>query len=90
MISVPYSLVLQYQSQLKSHDITAITEYTQWLRYNLDFCEKYAVTGEDSECVCLFMDKLKEKNQPYESDVRLLILFHCESARPLTLGKMTD
>jgi hypothetical protein len=41
-------------------------EYRKWLRYYLDFREKYPPPPARSEQVRLFVNKLKEKKQPQE------------------------
>ena len=38
-------------------------EYLQWLRFYLDYCDKYQITCAKSERVRLFCEKLREKNQ---------------------------
>ena len=38
-------------------------DFMKWLRYYLDFCAKYAITGSGSERSRLFLAKLREKNQ---------------------------
>jgi len=37
--------------------------YTKWLRYYLDFCQKYNFKQSDKESLSAFIKKLKEKNQ---------------------------
>jgi len=39
------------------------TDYRKWLRYFLDFHFKYLNSAEQSEQVCLFLNKLREKRQ---------------------------
>ncbi|RNC64431.1 MAG: integron integrase, partial [Desulfuromonadales bacterium] len=39
------------------------TDYLKWLRYFLDFCEKYHVAGSESERIDLFLNKLQQKGQ---------------------------
>ncbi|MFZ3207313.1 MAG: site-specific integrase, partial [Geobacteraceae bacterium] len=46
--------------------VDRFTEYKKWLRYYLDFCDKYPVPDVKSERVRLFCDKLKGKNQTEE------------------------
>ena len=41
-------------------------EYRKWLRYYLDFCDKYSPPPVRSERVRLFIRKLQEKKQPLE------------------------
>ena len=37
--------------------------YRKWLRYYLDFCQKYNFKQSDKESLSHFIKKLKEKNQ---------------------------
>jgi hypothetical protein len=41
-------------------------DWLKWLRFFLDFSEKYHVTREDSQRISLFTGKLKEKKQGEE------------------------
>ena len=41
-----------------------LPEYKKWLRYYLDFCNKYPVPDSKPERVRLFAEKLEEKKQP--------------------------
>jgi len=43
--------------------VTHFEYYKKWLRYFVDFCEKYAATAEKSEQVRLFLEKLQTKKQ---------------------------
>ena len=43
--------------------LSSHAEYKKWLRFYLDFCDKYPVPESKSERVRLFTDKLKEKKQ---------------------------
>ncbi len=37
--------------------------YIKWVRYYLDFCQKYKFNQSDKESLHYFMNKLREKNQ---------------------------
>ncbi len=65
MILLPGHLAVSYQGYCQRNNISdnVRTDYLKWVRFFLDFCEKYCVTGEDSERLRKFMDKLKEKKQ---------------------------
>ena len=63
MLTVPHALMVQYNALLKEHGIATTAEYNKWLRYYLDFCEKYRICKENRECMHLFTEKLREKNQ---------------------------
>jgi integrase-like protein len=68
MFNVPNAVVAQYVSILKKNEIVdgRIGDYTKWLRYYCDFCDKYPVSEVNSERVRLFCEKLREKRQPEE------------------------
>ncbi|RII25217.1 MAG: integron integrase [Geobacter sp.] len=68
MIRLPPHLYKQYRefcvkSSIKNCDLT---DYMMWLRYFLDFCEKYQVAGDEEQKTCLFLDKLQQKKQSEE------------------------
>lgn len=65
MISVRDGLFARYREHLgeRSVPVSRHAEYQKWLRYYLDFCQKYPVDGTTSEHVRRFMTKLGEKNQ---------------------------
>lgn len=45
----------------KGFSADVLTEYKKWLRYYLDFCDKYPVPDSKSERVRMFAEKLREK-----------------------------
>ena len=57
--------VTKYELFLKKRSIPgALNEYyKKWLRYYLDFCEKYGHPYMNEKSLMLFLDKLKNKNQ---------------------------
>ena len=65
MLTIPNTLINQFVSHLNSRGAPAahIAEYKKWLRYFLDFCDKYPVPSSKGEQIRLFCEKLKEKNQ---------------------------
>ena len=65
MILIPKTIYAKYMNYLKKNDIAAgrHLEYAKWLRYFLDFCDKYLITNDKTERVRLFMEKLREKKQ---------------------------
>jgi integron integrase len=65
MLLVPKTLYGQYAAHLKSRGVSAAnyTDYKKWLRYYLDFCDKYQPPGSKTERVRLFCEKLREKKQ---------------------------
>lgn len=68
MIQLPESLLAGYLTHLNDHHVAVVgkADYRKWLLYFLDFCEKYRVLGSEQERLRLFLEKLKEKNQPDE------------------------
>jgi hypothetical protein len=65
MLLVPRRLYALYAAHLKLRDIAASqhAEYKKWLRYFLDFCDKYSPPASKSERIRLFCEKLREKRQ---------------------------
>ena len=45
--------------------VTEQRQYLKWLRYYLDFCEKYSHSPVDPDSTNSFMLKLSEKNQTF-------------------------
>lgn len=63
MILIPkktYALSLNF---LKNNQIAAdqFQDYLKWLRFFLDFCDRYVVASDKSERLRLFLEKLREK-----------------------------
>ena len=65
MLLIPNETFIQYVTYLNKRGILAAHQgqYKKWLRYYLDFCEKYPVPGANSDRVRLFCEKLREKKQ---------------------------
>jgi integron integrase len=65
MLLVPSTLYARYVAHLKLHEVAAgqHAEYKKWLRYFLDFCNKYSPLDSKSEQIRLFCEKLREKRQ---------------------------
>jgi hypothetical protein len=63
MLPIPDALFIEYVSHLKNRKIPPdrFSEYKKWLRYYLDFCDKYSVPDAKSERVRLFCEKLLSK-----------------------------
>jgi len=68
MIQIPPHLFSQYRSFCADNGVNGndFADYQKWLRYFLDFCEKYRITGNDAERAGLFLDKLRQKGQSEE------------------------
>jgi integron integrase len=66
VLKLPDTLIEAYRALLQGHCLpeATITEFERWLRYYLDFCSKYQITASSSQSIPLFMQKLREKNQP--------------------------
>ena len=65
MLLIPNSVFNRYVVYLNQRGIKAglNAEYKKWLRYYLDFCDKYPVPDAKSERVRLFCEKLRNKKQ---------------------------
>jgi hypothetical protein len=65
MIAIPSALRAPFEKRLLEKAIPRKTHlsYIKWLRYYLDFCEKYDFPDADKESLAPFLQKLKEKNQ---------------------------
>lgn len=65
MVQLPGHLVARYQAYCRGCGINDAerADYLKWLRFFLDFSEKYQVTGEPEERIRKFMDKLQDKKQ---------------------------
>lgn len=65
MLLVPNEVFVRYMSFLNKRGISTIHQgqYKKWLRYYLDFCDKYPVPAANSGRVRLFCEKLLEKKQ---------------------------
>lgn len=65
MIQFPSQLSDRYTTFLTSHSIPTAQHryYIKWLRYYLDFCQKYSHDKGSLESFPSFLAKLKEKNQ---------------------------
>src|SRR3990170_5373313 len=65
MISIPNNILIQYEAILEKKQINASLYgvYKKWLRYFLDFCNKYSIADSKGERVRLFIEKLRSKKQ---------------------------
>jgi integron integrase len=66
VLKLPDALIESYRTLLTGHALPAATvsEFEKWLRYFLDFCSKYQFADSSPQSIPLFMQKLREKNQP--------------------------
>ncbi len=65
MITIPNDVFTKYIAYLIKNGVpvSSHAEYKKWLRYYLDFCDKYPVSEARSERVRLFTAKLQDKKQ---------------------------
>jgi hypothetical protein len=65
LLRIPNEIINKYVAHLNKRIISTaqLAEYTKWLRYYLDFCDKYPVPTNKAERVRLFCEKLKDKKQ---------------------------
>lgn len=65
MVSIPPALMLKFDEQLQIRAIpgTLHGAYQKWLRYYLDFCQKYHFPPKQEKSLPSFMQKLQEKRQ---------------------------
>jgi integrase-like protein len=65
MILLPPHLLNQYRSFCSRSAVveSALVDHVKWLRYFLDFCEKYQIVGDESERTRQFLEKLRQKGQ---------------------------
>ena len=64
MLLIPKAVFIRYVAHLKSRGVPAAlhADYQKWLRYFLDFCDKYPVPSGKSDRVRLFCEKLRRKS----------------------------
>ena len=69
MLTISNVLIKRYADYIKSCEVPSanLAEYIKWLRYFLDFCDKYPVPADKGRQIRSFCDKLQEKKQ---SDAR--------------------
>jgi integron integrase len=65
MIKIPDKIKESFIGSLKQQGIsnTEFPSFLKWLRYYLDFCNKYTHNPSDSNNLSHFIQKLKQKNQ---------------------------
>ncbi len=68
MIQLPPHLFRQFRVFCIDNGVieSEFADYLKWLRYFLDFCEKYHVSGDDAVRTRSFLDKLRQKGQSDE------------------------
>jgi len=65
MLLIPNEVFIQYVAYLNKRGVIAAHQgqYKKWLRYYLDFCDKYPIPDANSDRVRLFCEKLRDKKQ---------------------------
>jgi hypothetical protein len=65
MRAIPVDVIKRYELMLETREIARNLHgyYKKWLRYFLDYCEKYPSAGGNPEHTRLFLGKLRQKNQ---------------------------
>jgi hypothetical protein len=65
MIALPPHLINQYRTFCTRNGVSerVFADYVKWIRYFLDFCEKYQVAGEEGARTARFLAKLQQKGQ---------------------------
>ncbi len=68
MIQLPRHLVASFQLYCSQRGFAGadLSDSLKWLRYFLDFCEKYRIVGDEEQRIRHFLDKLKQKKQSEE------------------------
>ncbi len=68
MILLPDHLAARYQAYCRGCGIMDAdrAHYLKWLRFFMDFCEKYQITSEPDERIQRFLEKLQQKHQDVE------------------------
>jgi integron integrase len=65
MVPIPPQLQAQFENRLRQRSVPKENHglYKKWLRYYLDFCEKYKLPARQKETLPGFLRKLQEKSQ---------------------------
>jgi hypothetical protein len=65
MLQTPDHISVQYKNALRRRAVPEVfhVHYRKWLRYFLDFCEKYSPPKAKSERIRLFIEKLKSRGE---------------------------
>jgi site-specific recombinase XerD len=65
MLNIPSPLQAQFVEWLRNRAVanSSIASYLKWLRYYLDFCEKYHFPNAQTDSIPHFLGKLQQKKQ---------------------------
>ena len=84
MLKIPDSLKEQFNSALTKKKVARADRghYLKWLRYYLDFCDKYGFNASDPRSLSGFMRKLEEKKQTnaQQEQAGKAVQIYCELA----------
>ena len=78
MITVPYDLQCQFDNMMREQAVPDKLRwhYKKWLRYYLDFCQKYNFPPGQSDSLQPFLGKLREKHQTIEQQNQASCAIH--------------
>ena len=65
MLPIPPQLQAEFENRLRRRSVPKENHglYRKWLRYYLDFCEKYKLPARQKESLPGFLRKLQEKSR---------------------------
>ena len=77
MQAIPPALQARFEDHLRSRAIPAplIGFYRKWLRYYLDYCDKYHFSSRDQNSLPRFIGKLRDKKQTEQQQRQAAELF---------------
>ena len=85
MLRIPNEVFNRYVAFLTARGIEVIFHgnYKKWLRYYLDFCDKYPVPKDTADRVRLFCEKLRDKGQSktYQEQAAFAVSLYFEMNR---------
>ena len=90
MLAVPSELARRYEAQLTQRNVMTgqRPHYHKWLRYYLDFCDKYSFSSVDRLGLPAFQEKLRAKHQPESlcQQAGHAVMLYWEIASPSAAG----
>jgi len=65
MLNIPPEILRDFVALLEERGVPSAQHsyYKKWLRYYLDFCDKYRLQGASSKILPQFLSELREKKQ---------------------------
>jgi hypothetical protein len=72
MQAIPPALQTKFEDHLRSKGIPdpLLWSYRKWIRYYLDYCEKYHFSPRDQNSLPRFIGKLREKKQTEQQQIQ--------------------